>query len=188
MVTSTRGGLATVGAPQIQLRFGRGRRVRPLSPSVPSGLGWPPPPQECQEPHPPSPPTTRAPAEAALPGPPSRLPVLRGPDLLGGERVPSPLDRWPSHPPKLPPCRTSYGPTCLFPSWLALLCWGTPSPQLWSPAPWSFPFTCPPPPPPLPGAWGTRGRSPGISEGRGDRHPGLTCFQPVRGHSLFRRW
>lgn len=46
---------------------------------------------------------TRAPAEASLPGPPSRLPVLRGPGLLGGE---TPLRVCPPNGPSLLPCLT----------------------------------------------------------------------------------
>lgn len=40
---------------------------------------------DSKKPHPSSAPTTRVPAKAALSGCPSRLSVLRGPDLLGGK-------------------------------------------------------------------------------------------------------
>lgn len=70
----------TVGAWQMQLRLawaGHHTGPRPPSPSVPCGT------ESLTNPF--LPPTTRVPPEAALPGCPPGLPVLRGPAVLGGE-------------------------------------------------------------------------------------------------------
>ena len=86
---------------------------------------------------------TRAPAEAAHPGLPARRPVLRGPDLLGGELSPPlrPLSSRPQTPPSLPRLLWSKLPLpflpCSSPLGFTL--------KLWSPS--SDPSPAPPSPP-----------------------------------------
>lgn len=136
-----------VGARQMQLLTACARHhtdLTPPSPSEPCGAGWQPPPWGQQKHHtcPPLPP----------PGFLLRLSFLGSPpdsqcyedQIYWKVRCscsPSgPQGPLPSAPP-FPPVSTSYPPPCLFPSLPAR------SPleytlELWSPAPWSCPFTC----------------------------------------------
>lgn len=116
-------------SPWHRVRCAKGLPQSGCDPSVAGVLGGP---LGLPAPHTPPYPPTRPPAEAALPGLPCGLPVLRGPSLLGGEVPAAPRTRasLPASPASCLPVRSFSGG--LLPPQLVL-------------SPWGYRFTCSPP-------------------------------------------